>query len=151
MNDSRGEWVRDWQQTETLLAVREMLDIGRRVGPAVAKRAGMSAMEMAALEQLSLGPMGPAELGRRLGVTSAAATGIIDRLREYGHVERRPHGSDRRRTEVHMTASGVQESIGLLLPMFVEMAAADDELTEEERAVVLRYLRRMTQAMRYVI
>lgn len=151
MNESRGEWVRDWQQTETLLTVRELLDLGRRVGPAVAKRAGMSAMEMAALEQLAQRPMGPAELGRLLGVTSAAATGIIDRLGEHGHIERRPHGSDGRRTEVHMTESGRREAVGLLLPMFTEMAAADEELSEEEREVVLRYLRRMCQAMRYVI
>ena len=45
-------------------------------------------------------PMGPGELGRLLGVSSAAASGIIDRLEARGHAQRASHASDGRRTSV---------------------------------------------------
>lgn len=144
-------WVDAWEQTPTLLALREVIDLGRRITPAVARRAGLSHSEMSAMEHLAQRPMGPAELSQLLGVTSAAATGIIDRLADRGHVERRAHPSDRRRTQVHVTDSGRREAVGHLLPMFAELAAADGELAEAERAVVLHYLRRVVRAMERVV
>lgn len=146
-----GEWVRDWKQTDTLLALREVFALGRRVTPAVARRAGLSQTEMAAMEELSQRPMGPAELSQLLGVTSAAASGIIDRLTDRGHVERRAHASDGRRRDVHVTDSGRAEAIRLLLPMFQELAAADADLSEEDRQVVLRYLQRVIGALNRVV
>ena len=74
-------------------------------------------------------------------MSTAASTGIVDRLVAHGHVERRPHPDDRRRTTVHVTDSGREEVLGLLLPMFVELARLDAAFTDEERAVVARYLR----------
>lgn len=147
----QGAWVREWEQTDTLEALRDLIDLGRRVTPAAARRAGIGHTEMSALEHLSRRPMGPAELAQLLGVTSAAASGVVDRLADRGHVARTPHPADGRRTEVHLTASGRREAIELLLPMFEEMAAADADLTEDERAAVLRYLQRMCRAMRRVL
>ena len=85
-------------------------------------------------------PVGPTELAQRLGVTSAAASGIVDRLVARGHVERRPHPTDRRRTAVVCTPSGREELMGHLMPMFVELAAVDASLSAAEREVVLRFL-----------
>lgn len=84
--------------------------------------------------------MGPSELAQRVGVTTAAASGIVDRLAARGHAERQPHPTDRRRTAVVCTASGREELMGHLMPMFLELARLDADLTEEERAVVGRFL-----------
>jgi DNA-binding MarR family transcriptional regulator len=127
-------------QTSSLQLLRRLLDAAGRVGPAVARRAGMSHHELTALELLARSEHGPSDLARHLGVTSAAASGIVDRLVARGHVERVPHPDDGRRTQVVMTASGRAEVVHNLQPMFVALAELDGTLTARERAVVDRYL-----------
>ena len=47
------------------------------------------------------------EVAQRMGHTTAAATGLVDRLEKLGHV-RRTHGKeDRRKIEVQITQSGL--------------------------------------------
>jgi len=144
-------FVAGWRQTDTLTALRELLDTSAKVRPVVAQRSGLTQSELVALEHLIRGPIGPAEVARLLGVTTAAATGIVDRLAARGHVERRPHLTDRRRTQLVITDSAREEVLAQLLPMFHALAELDAELTEEERQVVERYLRRATQAVRRIL
>lgn len=144
-------WVDNWQQTETLLALRELTDLSKRVTPAVARRAGLGQTELATLEHLMADPIGPSEVAQRLGVTSAAASGIVDRLTARGHVERRPHPQDGRRTLVCVTSSGRAELVGHLMPMFAELAALDASLTPQEREVVDRYLQGAIRALRRLL
>ncbi len=87
------------------------------------------------------GARGPVEIAHELGVTSAAVSGIVDRLEDRGHVTRRPHDTDRRRTQVVITDSGREEVIGYLMPMFAALARLDASLAEEDRELVARYLR----------
>ena len=144
-------FVAAWRQTDTLTALRELLDASAAVRPTVAERAGVTQTELVALEHLIREPLGPAEVARLLGVTSAAATGIVDRLEARGHVERRPHPTDRRRTELVITATAREEVLAHLLPMFRALAELDAALPEDERVVVHRYLRRATEAVRAVL
>ncbi len=51
-------------------------------------------------------PMSMGELSRRLMVTNANITGLIDRLAREGLVERRPSAEDRRRHMVELTGAG---------------------------------------------
>ena len=94
---------------------------------------------------------GPGELARHLGVTSAAASGIVDRLAARGHVERVPHEADRRRTQVVLTDSGRREVLGHLMPMFAALDELDRGLSDDEREVVDRYLTAATEAIRRVL
>lgn len=118
---------------------------------AVARRADLSASELHALRHLSVAPLGPAELASRLGVTTAAASGVVDRLAAHGHVERRPHPTDGRRTQVLLTATGRSETLVLMMPMFEALARLDDALGDEERAVVDRYLTGAAAAIRTLL
>jgi DNA-binding MarR family transcriptional regulator len=140
-----------WRQTHTLDLLRELVSAAADVRPVVARRAGLSESELVALEHLMDGSLGPVEVGRRLGVTSAASTGIVDRLASRGHVRRAPHPVDRRRTEVSITESGRAEVLGHLMPMFRSLAEMDAELSEDERAVVDRYLARAVASFRAVL
>jgi DNA-binding MarR family transcriptional regulator len=140
-----------WRQTETLTLLREMVNVAAEVRPTVAARAGLSTSELRALEHLFAEPLGAGEVGRRLQVTSAATTQIVDRLAQRGHVERRPHPTDRRRTLVQLTESGRSEVLEHLMPMFRALAQMDAELDDAERAVVDRYLRQATVAFRSVL
>ena len=63
------------------------------------------------------------------------------RLVGRGHAERHPHELDRRRTTVEVTASGREEVLGHLLPMFLALDGLDRSFSAEERAVVERYRR----------
>lgn len=104
------------------------------------RRSGLGETELVALEHLVESPSGPGELARLLEVSTAASTGVVDRLERRGHVERRPHAEDRRRTEVHVTTAGREEIVGHLMPMLVALRELDEGLSEQEREVVLRFL-----------
>jgi DNA-binding MarR family transcriptional regulator len=130
-----------WHESRSLVALRETVAAGVRMRHLVARRAGLSDSELIALEHLSRGPLGPAELARILDVTTAASTGIVDRLVRRGHVERHAHVDDRRRTDVRITDSGREEARAHLMPMFEALAAWDQGFSDDERAVVERYLR----------
>ena len=129
-----------WRMSQTLERLQRLMDAGSAAPAAVARRAGLSPSELHALRHLSRGPMGPADLARALGVTTAAASGVVDRLEGNGHAQRRPHTADGRRTEVHLTDSGRAEAVGHLAPMFGALAALDASLSDEEREIVDRYL-----------
>ncbi|MQW75739.1 MarR family transcriptional regulator [Nocardioides sp. dk4132] len=122
-----------------------------RVRHHLARRAGLSETELLALDHLSTGVRGPAELARLLDVSTPAATGIVDRLERRGHAVRRAHEADRRRTEVHMTQSGRVEVRAQLEPMIGAMHDLDAEFSQEELDVVERYLRGAQGAMRALL
>ena len=133
------------------LALRDLVEAGALLRHVVSRRAGLSETEMTTLDHLSRAPLGPAEVARLLGVSTAASTGIVDRLVDRGHAERQPHSEDRRRVEVHLTDSGRSEILAQLRPMFAGLAALDAAFDEDELAVVERYLRGAIDALEAVI
>ena len=142
-------WVgrgRERAQPPTLLALRDLVAAGGRVNHVVSRRAGLSESELVTLEHLSREQIGPAEVARRLEVSTAAATGIVDRLVARGHVELVGTA-----LELHITDSGRAEIIGHLMPMFGALDRHDATFTEEEKAVVQRYLRGATAAFERVL
>jgi DNA-binding MarR family transcriptional regulator len=140
--------VPNWRLTGTLSALQELVEVAEAVPAVVARRAGLSTSELHSLRHLMRGPMGPVDLAKVLGVTSAASSGVVDRLCSHGHAVRRPHPDDGRRTEVVITDSGRAEVTARMRPMFVALAELDASLTDDERVVVERYLRGATAAMR---
>lgn len=135
-----SRWVQDWQYSQTLSTLRRLLATSGQVTPALARRTGLSHTELSVLEHLMETPLGPSELAKRIGVTTAAASGIVDRLVARGHAERQPHPTDRRRTAVVCTASGREELMEHLMPMFLELAQLDKDFTDDELAVINRFL-----------
>lgn len=143
--------VPQWRMSATLDRLQRLLDAGSAAPIAVARRAQLSPSELHALRHLSRESMGPADLARALGVTTAAASGVVDRLVSHGHAEREPHSLDGRRTVVHLTDSGRAEAVGHLAPMFAGLAALDASLTDEERVVIDRYLDGAIAAVRSLL
>jgi DNA-binding MarR family transcriptional regulator len=140
--------VPGYQRSSSLDALQELVDVAGQVPHEVARKAGLSVSELHSLRHLMTAPMGPVELARELGVTSAASSGIVDRLVGRGHAQRRPHPDDGRRTVVVITESGRLEVFTRLAPMFSGLAEIDSSLTDDERVLVERYLRGATAAMR---
>ena len=120
--------------------VRELTRLGARLQHVTSRRTGLSPADLSALAVLAEEVVGPAELARRLDVTTAAATGIVDRLVARGHVERRATEGDRRRTALHITTGGLYAHREHLRRMVEGLTALDTEFTPEELLVVERYL-----------
>ena len=100
-----------------------------------------------------LGTTGPSTqqaLAHALEVTPRNVTGLVDGLVASGHVTREPHEGDRRRTQVTVTASGREEVLLRLMPMFLALQRLDASFDADERAVVERYLRGALEAFRAI-
>lgn len=135
-----------WHETPSLVALRDAMIANGRVRHAVARAAGVSESELRALEVLARHTLGPAELAQHLDVSTAAVTGILDRLEKHGHVQRSPHPNDRRRLALAVTDSGYEEVRTHLLPMWRALHELDTTFTDAERDVVARYLTAVTRA-----
>jgi DNA-binding MarR family transcriptional regulator len=139
------------RQSETLQLIMELTDVSGLLPHALARRTGLSESELHSLRHLLGGPLGPNDLARTLGVTSAASSGIVDRLEARGHVSRQPHPTDKRRTVVVISDSGRSEVLAQMRPMFEGLVAADSQLTDEQRTIVDAYLRDIISAMRTLL
>ena len=144
-------WVEQWDPSGPLIALQEILALSPQVRQAVADRLQLHHGDLSAMEHLMQEPIGPVELSKRLGLTSAAATVAVDRLQDRGHVVREPDPNDRRRTLVVVTDSGRSDVFAELLPMFQALAAVTEEMTQHDRDVVTAFLTRAAAALRTVL
>lgn len=91
--------------------------------------------------------VGPKDLSRTLGITTASTTSLIDRLVGSGHVRREPHPTDRRSLVIVPTAVTDSEVRATLGEMHRRMLAVAEELSAEESRIIVGFLRRMTEAL----
>ncbi len=97
--------------------------------------------DLSAMEHLMTeGPLTPSDLARRLDISTAATTMVVDRLTALGHVHREAHAHDRRKVVVVPTPASVQAAIETLLPMLSGVAGVTSRLSEHDRTVVARFL-----------
>ena len=125
----------------TVATLQELAAATFRVRRAVGRRTGLSEVEMGTLELLTDTPSSPGELAKAFAVSTAASTGIVDRLEHRGHVVRQPHPTDRRRTDVHLTDSGRRELDAQIQPLVDALTELDERLAPDERVIVERFLR----------
>jgi len=127
--------------------VREHSSAVMRYAAATAKRMGLEASELSALEHLqAAGPMTLGRLGERLSMSPGAVTALVDRLGRKRYVERIPNPKDRRSALVRVTEAGLEESLEHLWPYIEEMRGIEERFSEEERAVIARFLSTATEA-----
>ncbi|MEH3156525.1 MAG: MarR family winged helix-turn-helix transcriptional regulator [Gordonia paraffinivorans] len=131
------------------IAVRDMVGASRELTGRMAALMGMNANDMSAIGELTLnGPMGVADLARHLGIRSASATAMVDRLEQAGHVVRSRDDVDRRRVTVTQTPAAREASFEAWAPT---IGAIDDlcrGLDDGERDVVTRFLGDVTAILR---
>ncbi len=129
----------DWEIARALRVLQQATDDAQR---ALARRLGMGPTDVAALDHLigSQTPLGPVELGDLLGIRSASATVLVDRLEQAGHVVREPHPHDRRRRTLKPTERARAEVHTALQPLIGPLQELARTLTDEHARVVLRFL-----------
>ncbi|SCG41708.1 MarR family winged helix-turn-helix transcriptional regulator [Micromonospora halophytica] len=146
----RGPYSEAPTTSETARALREVLRAAGDTRGALARRLGIGTTDAAAIDHLisSPVPLGPVELGNRLGIRSASATTLVDRLVQAGHVERGPHPSDRRRLSLQVTERAYDEVLAALRPMLTGVEQAVARLTPEQAAATTAFLREVATVMR---
>lgn len=125
-------------------ALRAVNRAGSTLDQAVAARLGLRLMDYAAFSHIlsaAPDPIGPGELGQRLGITTGSATELVDRLERADHIVRQRAVDDRRRVALVPREHSVERTLGELTPLFARLDELADEFTPEEQAVIARYLR----------
>jgi DNA-binding MarR family transcriptional regulator len=85
-------------------------------------------------------------LGNQLGLSSASATGLIDRMERAGHVRRQRSARDRRQVEVVVTDSAVELGWSFFGPLLAAMVQAMEPFDSEELDTVERFLSQVVLA-----
>lgn len=131
-------------------SLRELTRASAEVDHALAQRLRLRALEYDALGHLmdEPGTLGPVELSSRLGISTGSGTELVDRLERAGHVQRHRHPQDRRRLTLQPTESAVGQVLEQLAPLLADLDLLVAELSEQEQALVARYLREAARRMR---
>jgi DNA-binding MarR family transcriptional regulator len=108
---------------------------------ALCRHVGVSRSDYDALEALDEhGSLTAGELGTLLSLTSGSVTALIDRLEKLGWASRNGHPQDRRKVVVTLTQKAWQIGQDELKPYLEAIDTAGRQLSNDERAVVVRFL-----------
>ncbi|GAA4063002.1 hypothetical protein GCM10022282_25600 [Agromyces indicus] len=128
-----------------------------RAAEAAMRRRTRSAMRMGETDLLAIRfllkregegrTVSPKDLAAHLGISSASTTVLIDRLVRSGHVERRPHPTDRRALVIAPTIASDDEVRATLGEMHRRMIEVAEGLEAEQAGTVLYFLERMRDAV----
>ncbi len=91
-------------------------------------------------------PLSPAELSRRIAMTTGATTILLNRLESAGHVQRSRESSDRRRVTLRPTPAAREHARRFLAFAGTEIAATLRTADPEELRVVTAFLSKITEA-----
>ncbi|WP_375769171.1 MarR family transcriptional regulator [Archangium gephyra] len=92
----------------------------------------LSLRQLSVLYALREGPLSPGQLARRLRVTPAVITGLLDRLEQPGYVRREADPEDRRRLRLVLTESGQEVSQEVRQALAGDMAAQFESASPAE-------------------
>ena len=120
---------------------------------ATASKAGLNVTDAQCVSALVLdGPQTPGQLAQLLGITTGGAiTAVIDRLERAGYVKRTRDPDDRRRVIVELVEDNVAEFGRYFEPISRAFRERLGAYSDEELAVLRRWIRENNAAMPGVI
>ncbi|MFI6035898.1 MarR family winged helix-turn-helix transcriptional regulator [Streptomyces sp. NPDC051315] len=92
-------------------------------------------------------PMTPTRLREHLGLTSGAVTACVDRLERAGHIRRVRESADRRVVHLYYASDARSAARTYFRPLAEATEAARSRFSEDELAVVLRFLAAMGEEL----
>lgn len=139
-------------RAEIVTRLQVLTTESRHVAQSFAQAEGLGHSDLDALlfvmhEQAAGTPATPGRIAESLGLTSGAATGVIDRLTKAGHVERRRDEHDRRIIRVHYSEHAQQVARGFFSPLGALTDAVVAGYSEAELTAITRFLGDMGVAM----
>nr|WP_225953720.1 MarR family winged helix-turn-helix transcriptional regulator [Kibdelosporangium phytohabitans] len=132
------------------MAVRRVLLAGREMQSAMARRIGVRVTDLQAVDHVEAAesPIGTVELAARLGIRSASATVLVDRLVEAGHLTRSADPEDGRRVMLAITDHARVEVRQALAPLIARITTITAALDDDQAETVLGFLDDIVTAMR---
>lgn len=152
----QARWIPDDERgllvLRTLEAVQVFSDAMDQMHGGMRSDMDMNATDVAALRMLIMRERSghdvqPQDIARHLAISTASTTKLLDRLSASGHVERRPHPSDRRARIVVVTdvaRADFYRHFGELLGRMRQGMAA---YTDDELRAIVRFLGDMSSAL----
>jgi DNA-binding MarR family transcriptional regulator len=129
--------------------IREILDLTELFESHLQEHLTVNPTDLDAMQALIMnGPMSPSELAKKLGLTTAAVTTVVDRLTALGHATRTPNSADRRGVVVVPSPASVDKAMGAIMPAIMGIDRAIQGFTEQEQATITAYLQRVADAYR---
>jgi DNA-binding MarR family transcriptional regulator len=109
---------------------------------AVAAKLGLNRTDFRCLDILDQhAPMTAGALAEASRLTTGAVTFVIDRMEAAGFVRRRRDDADRRRVLVDLVPAARERALSFHLPMVMDARKALAGFTDDEVAVICRFLR----------
>ena len=93
-------------------------------------------------------PLSPAQLARRIGMTSGATSVLLRRLEEGGHITRERSRTDLRRVSLHPTPAARERTREFMAFSGTEIAGTVRSADPTELRLVAAFLQRMVEAGR---
>ena len=142
----------DVVRRDVVASMQRLTTESQRVAQAFAGQQGLGHIDLEALLHVMQAeqrgdPVTSGRLGDLLGVTSGAATGVIDRLERAGHVHRSRDDADRRRVLVHYSEAARAVAGQFFGPLGRLSATVMDQFDATELRTVQRFLADMSVAM----
>lgn len=124
--------------------IREFFEVSQEFEAHVGRQLTVNPTDLQAMEHLIMsGPLSPTDLSRRLGISTAATTSVVDRLVALDHASRTQHPTDRRGVVVVPNPRSVERAMGTLMPMIMGVDGVLDGFSDDEQDVITRYLERV--------
>ncbi|WP_423919194.1 MarR family winged helix-turn-helix transcriptional regulator [Frigoribacterium sp. 2-23] len=139
-------------EADIIVQMQRLSTESQRVAQAFATRHGLGQIDLEALlhvmqAELRGDPLTAGGLGDALGVTSGAATGVIDRLVKVGHVTRDRDEHDRRRVLVRRADKARVVAGEFFGPLGALADRVMDDFDRAELETVQRFLGAMAPAL----
>ncbi|GAA4670926.1 hypothetical protein GCM10023226_04420 [Nocardioides nanhaiensis] len=126
--------------------MREMANQSEAYIAAAGREAAMHRTDLTGLAQVMdgehdpEGPVTPGRLSASMQLSAPATSAMLDRLERLGHVERRPHPTDRRSVEVVATDHAMEVGGQMFARVAARMGPVLAARSEEELAVIAAFL-----------
>lgn len=123
--------------------VREVYRQGTAIAARLGHATGVHPTDVNAMRVLDAASTRPtmSELGRTLGLSSAAVTGLVDRLEHAGLARRVRDADDRRRVRVEITELAHEVAASHLAPLMGRIQRAIDDAAPADLPAIVRFLR----------
>ncbi|MFC3500323.1 MarR family winged helix-turn-helix transcriptional regulator [Micromonospora krabiensis] len=147
-DDPRGRMV-----AEITNDLRRYSTEAQHIGHAFASLHGLNATDLQALiavmeAELVGDPITPGRLGEVLNLSSGSVTALVDRLERAGHIRRDRDTVDRRKILLHYADRGASLAQSFFGPLGRRTDQVMDRFTDDELAVVHRFMAEMVRSMR---
>lgn len=115
---------------------------------AVSRKLGLNITDMECLSLLSIkGLASPTELAKYTGMTTGAATAMLDRLEAAGFITRKPNPTDRRGVVVEVNPQSTKAMSAVFAGAQAAQRSVIEGYSPAELQIIIDFLERITQSI----